>query len=339
MGKTVAVFFGGPSNEHEISCLSAKTVISALIQAGYQVLPIAVDLDLTWRHTPDAAGQLASITNRLPTTSDLSGGAISTIEADVAFPVLHGAWGEDGGVQRELTKLEIPYVGSNAAASELAMDKAETKKRLTEVGVRVVQAIAVSRDDWQEHLSQIESLGANLFVKPRHGGSSLGVTHVKSDKEIPSALEKVFQLTDQALVEVAVQAPREIEIGVLQHPDQRLQISVCGEIKLKSGFDFYDYQAKYLADGAELIVPAKLNDLESSEFAAIAEKSFNTLGCAGLARVDFLLANDGSIYFNEVNTMPGFTSISMYPRMFAASGVSLPTLVSTLIEHGIKANR
>jgi D-alanine-D-alanine ligase len=180
MGKTIAVLFGGPSNEHEISCLSAKTVMTALQAAGYLVYPVAVDRDLNWRHVPSAISELAAISDRLPSTADLTGEQISTITADLAFPVLHGVWGEDGGVQQRLTELKLPYVGSGVAASKLAMDKAATKSVLFEIGVQVVPAVLVTKSTWESQLPQISQLGEDLFIKPCHGGSSLGVTHLKS---------------------------------------------------------------------------------------------------------------------------------------------------------------
>jgi D-alanine-D-alanine ligase len=339
MGKTIAVLFGGPSNEHEISCLSAKTVMIALRDAGYLVYPVAVDRDLNWRHVPSAISELAAISDRLPSTADLTGEQISTITADLAFPVLHGVWGEDGGVQQRLTELKLPYVGSGVAASKLAMDKAATKSVLFEIGVQVVPAVLVTKSNWESQLPQISQLGEDLFIKPCHGGSSLGVTHLKSLEQLPDALQQVFALSDDAIVEIAVSRPREIEIGVLQQPDGKLVMSVCGEIKLRPEFDFYDYQAKYLADGAELIVPAQLSDQTYRAISEAAQNAFTALGCAGLARVDFLVTADDLIYLNEVNTMPGFTQISMYPKMFAASGIELPELVDALVQHGLAASR
>ncbi len=339
MGKTIAVLFGGPSNEHEISCLSAKTVMIALQAAGYRVHPVAVDRDLRWRHVPDAISELSAISGRLPSTADLAGEQITILTADLAFPVLHGTWGEDGGVQQQLTELNVPFVGSGIAASKLAMDKAATKTVLLETGVRVVRSVLVTSSTWESQLAEISELGENLFIKPCHGGSSLGVTHLKSKEQLLAALTQVFELGDDAIVEIAVPNPREIEIGVLQQPDGKLIMSVCGEIKLRPEFDFYDYQAKYLADGAELIVPAELSETTASAISNAARQAFTALGCAGLARVDFLVAADGSIYLNEVNTMPGFTHISMYPKMFAASGIELPELVTVLVKHGLVASR
>lgn len=339
MGKTVAVLFGGPSNEHEISCLSAKTVMTALQRAGYQIYPVAISRDLTWRHAPAALTELTAVTDRLPSTNDLSGQVIDQLEVDLAFPVLHGAWGEDGGVQQLLTDMGVAFVGSGVAASKLAMDKAATKDLLHQNGVRVITGVLVTQSNWESQLTQLQQLGESLFVKPCHGGSSLGVTHVTSADQLAPALNQVFELGDDAIVEVAVINPREIEIGVLQHPSGELEVSVCGEIKLRAGFDFYDYQAKYLADGAELIVPADISAQTYQELAAAAKKAFSVLGCAGLARVDFLIDVNGVSYLNEVNTMPGFTQISMYPKMFAASGIELSQLVDKLVQHGIAAKR
>jgi D-alanine-D-alanine ligase len=203
----------------------------------------------------------------------------------------------------------------------------------------VLPAVTVSESNWQEFASEIAMLGENLFVKPCRGGSSLGVSHVKSSTELAVALDQVFSLADDAIIELAVARPREIEIGILQHPDGAIMVSVCGEIKLKPDFDFYDYQAKYLADGAELLVPADVGAMKYQDFSANAKKAFLILGCAGLARVDFLMAEDGTIYLNEVNTMPGFTQISMFPKMFAASGIELPELVDRLVTHGLTAVR
>ena len=339
MGNSVAVLFGGPSNEHEISCLSAKTVISALAEAGHQVLAIAVDRDLTMRLILEPLVQFAAVADQLPTTADLVGERVSTIAADIAFPVLHGSWGEDGGVQQQLNQFGLPYVGSGVVSSKLAMDKSATKERLVSQGIKVLPAITVNQTNWQDHLADIHALGKNLFVKPCHGGSSVGVTHVKSTSELDAALVKVFAMSDQALIESALDHPREIEIGVLQAPNGSLKVSLCGEIKLKPEFDFYDYSAKYLADGAELVVPAEISTEQYEEVALVAMQAFASLGCAGLARVDFLMSQDGVVYLNEVNTMPGFTQISMYPKMFAASGVALTELVDQLVQHGLTVDR
>ena len=313
--------------------------MAALGQAGHVVIPIAIDADLTWRSAPNAQRELAQVNGRLPSTKDVTGGIVESISADIAFPVLHGVWGEDGGVQQALTDLKLPFVGSGIAASQLAMDKAATKLKLIESGISVVSSVTATENNWQELLPQITELGNNLFVKPCHGGSSLGVTHVTAAAELESALTTIFEMSDQAIIEQAIIKPREIEIGVLQQPDGSLIVSVCGEIELKPEFDFYDYQAKYLADGAELIVPASIGAMKYQDFLVNAKKAFLALGCAGLARVDFLMAADGSIYLNEVNTMPGFTQISMYPKMFAATGIELPELVDKLVQHGLAAVR
>lgn len=339
MGVTVAVLFGGPSNEHEISCLSAITVMQALAAADHLVYPVAIDRDLTWRHAPAALTEFAAINTRLPTTADLTGSSITSVAADIAFPVLHGSWGEDGGVQQVLTELQIPFVGSGVLASKTAMDKSATKTLLAATGIQVVPAVFVTAANWQQHQLAINKLGENLFVKPTHGGSSLGVSHVTSNAQLAAALKKVFEISDDAIVELAISNPREIEIGVLQHADGEISLSWCGEIKLKPEFDFYDYQAKYLADGAELIVPADIDDLKYQEISKIAKTAFTALNCAGLARIDFLMATDGTVYLNEVNTMPGFTQISMYPKMFAASGILLPELVAKLVAHGLAVSR
>jgi D-alanine-D-alanine ligase len=340
MKSVVAVLFGGPSNEHEISCRSGRTIMQALVDAGHQIRPIAVEPDGTFRYIPNALEVLNQMTSALPRTSDIPGGeVITTIDADVVFPALHGYWGEDGQVQKLLDQMNLKYVGSDALASKICMDKSLTKQALNKAGIQNTRFISVSAKSWQnfkpELLAEISKLGEILFVKPQSGGSSVGISKVSQSSQIDPAITLALQHDEFVIIEEAVMNPREIEIAILENPDGSLVVSVCGEVKVKPEFDFYDYNAKYIDDGAELIVPADIGNMKYQDIAINAKKAFMALGCAGLARVDFLMGQDGTVYLNEINTMPGFTSISMYPKMMAATNIELVSLVDRLVQHAL----
>ena len=348
----VAVIYGGRSSEHGISVVSAGSVLAALDPAKYDVVPIGITPDGAWVLT-DASPATLQITDRRlpevekgtavvlppdPTSGGLvridPGAGVSVLESvDVVFPVLHGRFGEDGTIQGLLEMAGVPYVGPGVFASAAAMDKEFTKKLLQAEGLPVGRyAVLRSRAYVSDHLHE---LGLPVFVKPSRAGSSLGITKVTSWDDLPAALDDAFALDSKVLVEAAV-AGREIECGVLEDVDGRPRASVPAEIRLVRGHDWYDFEAKYLDDACEFDVPAHLSPEATAAIQEAACRAFVALDCAGLARVDFFLQPDNSIVVNEVNTMPGFTPISMYPRMWAASGVAYPELVDRLISAALR---
>ena len=356
----VAVVFGGRSAEHAISCVSAGSVIAALDPERYEVVPVGIATDGRWVLADD--DQPMAITDGgLP---EVSGGtAVSLVgdpegrglavldpgaavgraltEVDVVFPVLHGAFGEDGTIQGLLEMAGLPYVGSGVFSSAASMDKEFTKKLLAAAGLpqgdHVVlrdAAGAVCADPAVLTAPERERLGLPVFVKPARAGSSIGITKVADWADFPAAVAAAAAVDPKVIVEAAVPG-REIECGVLVSPGGSPEASVPAEIRLRPGTDWYDFAAKYLDDAVDFDVPADLTPEQTRLVQETARRAYLALDCRGLARVDFFLgtAADGSdlLVINEVNTMPGFTPISMFPRMWAASGVSYPELVDRLI--------
>jgi D-alanine-D-alanine ligase len=274
---------------------------------------------------PQRAGQLVSLSP--------GGGEVLTA-VDVVFPVLHGPYGEDGTIQGLLELAGVPYVGAGVLASAVGMDKEFTKKLLMAEGLPVGAHAVLRPSQATLDAGQRERLGLPIFVKPARGGSSIGVSRATSWGELPAAIAHARQHDPKVIVEAAV-AGRELECGVLEFPDGTVQASTVGEIRVvgvRGREDpFYDFASKYLDDAAELDVPAKVDDEVSEAVRALAIRAFRAIDCQGLARVDFFLTEDGPL-INEVNTMPGFTAISMYPRMWSASGVDYPTLLTTMVE-------
>jgi D-alanine-D-alanine ligase len=253
---------------------------------------------------------------------------------DVVFPVLHGAYGEDGTIQGLLEIAGVPYVGAGVLASAAGMDKEFTKKLLEAEGLPVGRHTVLRGSQPTLSAAQRERLGLPVFVKPARGGSSIGVSRVSTWEELPTAVARARRHDPKVIVEGAI-ADRELECGVLEFPDGTVQASAVGEIRVAGvrGRDdsFYDFATKYLDDAAELDVPAKLDDDVADVVRQLAIRAFTAIDCQGLARVDFFLTEDGPL-LNEVNTMPGFTTISMFPRMWAASGVDYPTLLATMVD-------
>jgi D-alanine-D-alanine ligase len=355
-GRTrVAVVFGGRSNEHAISCVSAGSILRNLDPERFDVVAVGITPDGSWVLTDGDPDALAITNRQLPGVSSESGAELALAadprragelvslspgggevlaSVDVVFPVLHGPYGEDGTIQGLLELAGVPYVGAGVFASAAGMDKEFTKKLLVAEGLPV-GAHAVLRPS-QSTLKPTERdrLGLPVFVKPARGGSSIGVSRVASWQELPAAVADARRHDPKVLVEAAV-AGRELECGVLEFPDGTVQASTVGEIRVvgvRGREDpFYDFATKYLDDAAELDVPAKIDDNVSDAVRELAIRAFRAIDCRGLARVDFFLTEDGPV-INEVNTMPGFTTISMYPRMWAASGVDYPTLLATMVD-------
>ena len=357
----VAVVFGGRSAEHAISCVSAGSVIAALDPDRYEVVPVGITPDGGWV-LADPAQRLAITDGELPEVSggtavslvgDPAGRGLAVLEpaaaigpalteVDVVFPVLHGAYGEDGTIQGLLEMAGLPYVGSGVFASAASMDKEFTKKLLAAAGLPQGDHVvlrdptgAVCPDPAVLDEAARERLGLPVFVKPSRAGSSIGITKVTDWAQFPHAVATAAAVDPKVIVEASVSG-REIECGVLAVPGTGLpEASLPAEIRLRPGVDWYDFSAKYLDDSVDLDVPADLTPEQTAAVQEASRRAYLAMDCRGLARVDFFLttAPDGSdsLVINEVNTMPGFTPISMFPRMWAASGVTYPELVDRLI--------
>jgi D-alanine-D-alanine ligase len=342
----VAVLFGGRSGEHEVSLTSARSVMGALDPAKYEVLPVGISRAGRWLTEGDPLKQLASgqeppaaaPDDNLPASRDgrelIPGTQGARFpQVDVVFPVLHGPFGEDGTVQGLLELARLPYVGSGVLGSALGMDKVAQKAVFRANGLPVGDYMPVTRSAWRsrpdEIAAQVEAhLSYPVFTKPANLGSSVGVAKVRNGIELRRGLDLAARFDRRLLVEAAINA-REIECSVLGNDDPIA--SVPGEVVPSN--EFYDYRAKYIDNASELIIPARL-PAETAEFIReVAVKAFLALDCAGMARVDFFLCKDsGQVYLNEVNTIPGFTDISMYPKLWEATGVSYPELLDRLIE-------
>jgi len=357
----VAVVFGGRSSEHAISCVTAGSVLAAIDPEVYDVIPIGISREGRWVLSGTSPEQLAITDGRLPAVEDtgaavvLAGdptsrelviaqpGAVPRAlgEVDVVFPLLHGPYGEDGTLQGLLELAGIPYVGSGVLSSAVAMDKEYMKKLFIAAGLPVADYLVVRPRDWERDkvgvAERVAGLGWPVFVKPARAGSSIGITKVAGPEQLSAAMETAHEWDPKVLVEAAVVA-REVECGVLDSLDGEIpETSVVAEIKVRGGHEFYDFEAKYLPDeGTEYDVPADIPAQVSDEVRRLAVAAFQAMGCEGLARVDFFLRTDGSVLLNEVNTMPGFTPVSMFPVMWRESGVPYPELVDRLIKLALR---
>ena len=344
--QTLAVIFGGPSVEHTISVRSARAVIAAADSDRWRAVPIAVTREARWLSPADSIALLARIDAGAPEEVGAEQ-TLSALEAaahvagcDVAFPLVHGAWGEDGVVQGFLETLGVPYVGAGVAASALAMNKAASKPILRAAGIPVAPSISVALAGWRDDplgsQRAASELGYPLFVKPANGGSSIGISRVESREELTNAFEAAFECDQTALVEQGMVDAREIECGVLGGEMSgaiggvRPSASVLGEIRTTRSF--YDYAAKYEDPATELIVPAELDPAIAERIREYSLAAFEAIGAHGMARADFLLSPDEQIWLGELNTIPGFTSVSMYPLLWEARGVPLRELISRLVE-------
>lgn len=354
-GKTrVAVLFGGRSAEHEVSVESARNVVDALDETKYDVLLVAVDRDGRWLLGDSARAMLGSPDGG-PGARPRSGERVAVVPGedsrelvgtsdpalretvDVAFPVLHGPFGEDGTVQGLLELAGIPYVGAGVLGSAVGMDKDVMKRLLHEEGVPTAdwEVIPRARRGRAAYGRLAGELGVPFFVKPANLGSSVGVSKVDTEEEFRAAVDRAFRFDTKLVVEEAVEG-REIECSVLGNDEPAA--SLPGEIVPRR--EFYSYEAKYLdEEGAELLVPAELPDDVVEEVRGLALRAFETLCCAGMARVDFFLEPGGRAIVNEINTLPGFTRISMYPKLWEVSGVSYPELVDRLVELALERHR
>jgi len=351
----VAVVFGGRSGEHAVSCVSAGSVLAHLDTDRFEVIPVGITMDGAWVLGTGDPAALQIHERRLPAVDgtgtalvlpgDPTRGGLVLLEpgragevlaeVDVVFPVLHGAFGEDGTVQGLLEMAGIPYVGAGVLASAVGMDKEFAKKLLAADGLPVADHVTLRPGTATLTRAQRQRLGLPVFVKPARAGSSIGITRVAAWSELDAAVRTARRTDPKVLVEAAVPG-REIECGVLEFPDGRVQASLPAEIRITAeGVSWYDFDAKYLDDVCEFDIPAKLDDEVTERVRAMAVAAFRALDCQGLARVDFFVGKDGTPIVNEVNTMPGFTPISMYPRMWAVTGVEYPTLLATLVDTAI----
>jgi D-alanine-D-alanine ligase len=378
----VGILFGGRSGEHEVSLLSAASVLNAIDKTKYEVIPIGITKDGRWltaehaerllkggeeKHlragdpeaTPGAAVLATGESVVVPpepahremgmapfqTDAHLRRAADRAINVDVIFPVLHGTFGEDGTIQGLLELADIAYVGAGVLGSAAGMDKDVMKALFRTAGLPIVRHVTVLRSAWENAPRKVEKLVESklkypVFVKPANLGSSVGISKAHDRKELGPAIEEAAKFDRKIVIEEGVggkkNKAREIECAVLGNDDPKA--SVAGEIVPCK--EFYDYDAKYLAEGSDLVIPAKLTKAEMKRVQTLAIAAFQAVDCSGLARVDFLMdPKSRKTYVNEINTMPGFTAISMYPKLWGATGVSYPDLIDRLIQLGIERHK
>lgn len=347
----LAVVFGGRSNEHDVSCASAASVLAHLDRRRYDVVPVKIEIDGSWIVGADDPDLFTAADHRaLPFLIDdfarvhgkeeqaLYGipRALAQIhDTDVLFPVLHGPYGEDGTIQALLDMCGIPFVGNDVLASAVGMDKEYTKKLLTAAGLTVADGVVLRDERDSLTTAEQERLGLPVFVKPARSGSSVGVSRVDTWAALPEAIEVAAGSDRKVLVEEALTG-REIDVGVLELPDGSVEASPPLEIRLASHQRLFDHEAKYTDAGATFEVPADLDPEITERLRDLSLRAFTALGCSGLLRVDFFVADDGAATINEVNTFPGFTSNSQYPRMWRAVGVGYTELLDTLIETALR---
>jgi D-alanine-D-alanine ligase len=378
----VGVLFGGRSGEHEISLLSAASVVKALDRDKYEVVPIGITKQGQWvsqlhaerllkgeqvpeetgRHlragdpatTPGAAvlakGESVIVppvphSDSLAPFESTASAVEHSINVDVIFPVLHGTFGEDGTIQGLLELADIPYVGAGVLGSAVGMDKDVMKRLFAAAGLPIVKHVTVLRSQWEKDPKKVArevegKLQYPVFVKPANLGSSVGISKVRERKELGPSIEVAAGYDRKIVIEQGVggkkQKARELECSVLGNDEPRA--SIAGEIVPSA--EFYDYNAKYLDEGSQLIIPAKIKKKQMKELQEMAVGAFQAVDCSGLARVDFLMEpKTGKIYLNEINTMPGFTSISMYPKLWAASGLEYPELIDRLVQLALERHQ
>ena len=330
----IAIICGGKSSEHEISCVSANGILNAIDRNKFEPVLIGITKSGKWLLLPDDSN-FSIVNGALPTVPE-SGIEVSItslglvaggkqLAIDVAFPVLHGPYGEDGTIQGLFEMIGIKYVGSGVLASAVSMDKSYAKPIFAAAGLSVAAGIVVTSKNFELPSNLIFP----LFVKPARSGSSRGTTKVKQKSDLDSAVEHALSFDTKVIIEQAV-VGKEIECAVLQ-ADGRITASEVGQISISSKFEFYDFQAKYLDNSMELILPAELPAGVQSKIQQAAITAFNAAGCEGLARVDFFYSTQGEIIINEINTMPGFTPTSVYPKLIEKNGINYQELITKLI--------
>jgi D-alanine-D-alanine ligase len=361
----VAVVFGGRSSEHAISVVTAGAVLRAIDRSAYEVVPVGITSEGRWVLTADAPDRMAIQDRSLPSVTELAesdtAGVLLPVEpgnreltvtepgqvpkalgeVDVVFPVLHGPYGEDGTLQGLLEMSGVPYVGSGVLSSAIGMDKEYMKRVLTSFGLPVGPYVTVRPREWEvdraaarrRAIALADSHGWPLYVKPSRAGSSMGISKVAGPDDFDRAVEAARAHDPKVIVEAQLRG-REIECGVLEFEDGP-RASVPAEIPPVTAHDFYDFEAKYI-DSATGIVPAPLTDEQTARVQELAVRAFEAASCEGLVRADFFLGEDGEFVINEINTMPGFTPISMYPRMWEESGVGYAELVDRLLRAAMR---
>jgi D-alanine-D-alanine ligase len=348
----IGVLFGGRSGEHEVSLASAASVIRALDPEKYEAVPIGISKDGRWLVGTGSLKMLADVLksgDRVVLPPDPSAASLvplgpaagqPSVSVDVVFPVLHGTFGEDGTVQGLLELAGLPYVGAGVLASAVGMDKDVQKRLFDETGLPIVPFLAIRRSEWERERAKVlkaikKKFRFPIFVKPATLGSSVGMTRVKAAHDISAAMDLAAEFALKIIVERGVTG-REIEVSVLGNDE--LTASIPGEIVPHR--EYYDYRAKYLEQGTQLLIPAKLNRKQVAVFQNYAVRAFRAIDGTGMARCDFFLERrTGKIFINELNTIPGFTSISMYPKLWEASGLPYPKLIDRLIELAMELHR
>lgn len=346
----VAIIAGGRSSEHPISCISASGVLAAIDRSKFEPILFGITQSGTWidmrqsdfergsdglSYVPEGGEKLIVDIHGI---KDSKG---SDLGIDIAFPLLHGAYGEDGTIQGLFEMAGIAYVGSGVLASAVAMDKSFAKPIYADFGLKVADGITVHRDNWNKskdlEIAKIRALGFPIFIKPARSGSSRGTSKVKDESEISAALDDAFNYDPRVLVEAAV-VGREIECAVLEI-DSVATVSVLGEVRVHPPHEFYDFEAKYLDGSTTFDIPANLAEPIASAISQAAITAFEALGCEGLARVDFFLSEDNQIIINELNTMPGFTPTSVFPALWEKTGRSYSQIITILLDSALSRQR
>lgn len=346
----VAIIAGGRSSEHPISCISASGVLAAIDRSKFEPILIGITQSGTWidmrqsdfergsdglSYVPEGGEKLIVDIHGIKDSKGLDLGI------EIAFPLLHGAYGEDGTIQGLFEMAGIAYVGSGVLASAVAMDKSFAKPIYADFGLKVADGITVHRDNWNKskdlEIAKIRALGFPIFIKPARSGSSRGTSKVRDESEISAALDDAFNYDPRVLVEAAV-VGREIECAVLQI-DSVATASVLGEVRVHPPHEFYDFEAKYLDGSTTFDIPANLAGPIASAISQAAITAFEALGCEGLARVDFFLSQDNQIIINELNTMPGFTPTSVFPALWEKTGKSYSQLITILLDSALSRQR
>ena len=346
----VAIIAGGRSSEHPISCISASGVLAAIDRSKFEPILIGITQSGTWidmrqsdfergsdglSYVPEGGEKLIVDIHGI---KDSKG---SDLGIEIAFPLLHGAYGEDGTIQGLFEMAGIAYVGSGVLASAVAMDKSFAKPIYADFGLKVADGITVHRDNWNKskdlEIAKIRALGFPIFIKPARSGSSRGTSKVKDESEISAALDDAFKYDPRVLVEAAV-VGREIECAVLEI-DSVATVSVLGEVRVHPPHEFYDFEAKYLDGSTTFDIPANLAEPIASAISQAAITAFEALGCEGLARVDFFLSEDNQIIINELNTMPGFTPTSVFPALWEKTGRSYSQIITILLDSALSRQR
>ena len=339
----VGIVYGGRSGEHEVSIASAASIFKHLDRTRFEPVPIRIEKDGRWilgapAPTAISAGEVLQQNRSVALEPVEPTAAVTPGVVDVIFPVLHGPYGEDGTVQGLLELVNVPYVGAGVLGSAVGMDKVVMKKLFAADGLPVAPYVALVRPEWARDraglIARVErELGYPVFVKPANLGSSVGISKARSTQELIDAVALALEYDRKVVVEAGVPNTREIECAVLGNDDP--QASIPGEVVPSR--EFYDYEAKYLDDASKILIPAPLTEAQATEIRQLAIKAFRAVDGAGMSRVDFLMDGaSGALYLNEVNTIPGFTTISMYPKMWEASGLPYPELLERLIALAIE---